>query len=84
MDPAAVTSFYQATVHDIEACLPTLKDGTRFHRTSKPVSMPLLKGQMTDWILDTDTARIKIEVTDYLRTKTNSSYNSLSVEFLKY
>lgn len=83
-DPAAVTRFYQSAEHDIDACLATLRDGARFRKTSEPVSMPLLKGRMTGWLLDTDTVRIRIEVTDYLRTRTHSSYNSLSVEFLKY
>jgi hypothetical protein len=83
-DASAVTAFYQAAVKDIDACLVDVKGGSKFKKAIEPVSMPLLKGQMTDWVLDTDTARIKIEVTDYLRTKTNSSYNSLSVEFLKY
>lgn len=84
LTPAVVTQFYQSTEHDIDACLATVKDGNRFRKSREPVSMPLLKGAATSWILDTDSIRIEIRIADYFRTTTNSSYNSLSVEFLKY
>jgi hypothetical protein len=52
---AVAKQFYQTTEHEIDACLVTVKDGDRFGKSGEPVSMPLLKGAATSWILDTDT-----------------------------
>ena len=83
-NPASVTAFYDGEVAGIDRCLATQPVLGKWERTTSPVSVEGLRGTETIWVRDTDALRFKISLADYLRTATNSSYNSFSVEYLKY
>ena len=82
--PAVVTAYFEDTRRTIDLCLMALPNSAKFERRANPVNTEGLKGAETSWVYDTATARLKINLTDYLRVTLGSSYNSFAVEYLKY
>ncbi len=82
--PALVSAYFAHSQRIIDQCLAALPTGRLFVRRVDPVASEGLQGQDARWIADTDRFRIQIELTDYRRVVLGSSYNSLSVEYLKY
>jgi hypothetical protein len=83
-NPSKVAGFYRDTVRSIDRCLTALPDGRKYNRHTAQVDSEGLKGAETRWIFDSDVLRFQIDLTDYRRTADGSTYNSLSVEYLKY
>jgi hypothetical protein len=79
-----VAGFYQDTVQSIDRCLAALPDGKKYRRHTAQVDSDGLKGAETRWIYDSGVLRFQIDLADYRRTADRSTYNSLSVEYLKY
>jgi hypothetical protein len=82
--PESVAEFYRKTSDEIDRCLAALPGSPKFDRTSREVETSLLKGTETVWISDTPAVRFKIDLAGYRRVELGTSYDSLSVEFLKY
>ena len=82
--PVKVTAFYEETRRDIDACLAELPGGVKFKREIQPVNTDRLKGAQTIWVYESDVRRFKIDLADYLRVVPGTSYNSFSVEYMKY
>jgi hypothetical protein len=82
--PVKVTAFYETMRADIDTCLAGLPDGAKFKRVAGPVNTDRLKGAETTWVFESDVRRFKIDLADYLRVVLNTSYNSFSVEYMKY
>jgi hypothetical protein len=81
---SVVTGFFERASGSIDRCLATLPDGGRYDRTTAKVDVGGLTGTETSWIFDSDVLRFKIDLTDYRRGFDGSTYNSFSVEYLKY
>ena len=82
--PVKVTAFYETTRREIDACLAGLAEGGKFKREAGPVTTDRLKGAETTWVFESDVRRFKIDLADYLRVVLGTSYNSFSVEYMKY
>jgi len=81
---AKVTKFYEDTKASIARCLKALPEGKSYVRHNEKVDGDGLQGTESSWVYDTDALRFKIDLADYRRTADGSTYNSFSVEYLKY
>jgi hypothetical protein len=79
-----VTQYYQDTAGSVDRCLAALPEGKKYNRQEMPVDSEGLKGAETRWIYDSDALRFQIDLSNYRRTFDGSTYNSFSVEYLRY
>lgn len=81
---ALVAQYYQQTAGSIDQCLATRPEGKKYIRQEMPVDSEGLKGAETRWVFDSDSLRFQIDLSNYRRTYDGSTYNSFSVEYLRY
>jgi hypothetical protein len=84
--PAAETAaFYADTAAAIDRCLAGRPDAARWVKATVPVAIPNgLTGRKTTWVLDDAALRFTIALADFKRHHDASSYDDLSVDYLKY
>jgi hypothetical protein len=83
--PAETAAFFDDTAAAIDRCLAARSDGRAWHREAAPVAVPNgLSGRRVFWVFDNDAIRFRVGLADFRRHHDGSSYDELSVEYLKY